>query len=934
LNPVKAEYHSPISEPDPAKAVVPADAEGVSVHELFEAQAARTPDATALVFENSSITYHELNERANQLAHHLQALGVGPESFCGICVERSIGMLVGVLGILKTGAAYVPMDAAYPHERLAFMLEDTRMPVLLTEQHISEALKSLDTPDTKIVLLDSDWQRIAEHRADNLNVKAAAGRPAYVIYTSGSTGKPKGVLMCHAALVNLLGWQSKSSQAAGGGKRTVQFASLSFDVSFQEMFSTWCDGGTLLLVSDELRRDVRRLWELLLTGQVERLFVPPVVLQRLAEVACKQERQPDTLREVITAGEQLKITPQVRAMFARLPNCTLDNQYGPSESHVVTAYRLAGDPNAWTELPPIGHPIANTEIYILDEHLQPAETGIAGELYIGGACLAHGYLNRTQLTAERFITNPFRADGTNDESGPQGRLYRTGDLARRLSDGNIEFLGRIDHQVKIRGYRVETGEVETALLSHPEIREAVVTARADANGSRRLVAYLVCNDPQVQRPHSVSELRDFLSRKLPEFMIPSMFLHLDALPLTPNGKVDRAVLPAPNDERPDMQQSIAPPTNETQARLQEIWERVLDVHPVGVKDNFFELGGDSLQAVAILMEINEVFGKNLPASSLLTEGTIESLARTIAETGHEEEWSALVPIQTEGKRPPLFFVHPIGGEVYSYAALSRHLGADQPFYGIQARGLDGKQSPFRDIVAMATHYTEEILRVHPAEPFLLGGYSLGGTIAFEMAQQLYRKGHRQIHVLILDEEAPGPSPRGFTSVFNVARNFPYWFVHHVARRPENELRESVRRNLKKLARRVRRTFGGGANGSSPADYEAGLADILDITQLPEIHRKINTALYEAWINYQPDAYPGSLILFRSRAQPLLSRLGMDKGWNRLAAEGVEVKIVPGNHNDMYEEPHALPLAREIKSYLQQRIGGVLLCVAHSSIFLM
>jgi aspartate racemase len=428
-------------------------------------------------------------------------------------------------------------------------------------------------------------------------------------------------------------------------------------------------------------------------------------------------------------------------------------------------------------------------------------------------------------------------------------------------------------------------------------------------------------------------LRSFLGEKLPEFMIPSTFLHLDSLPLTPNGKVDRAVLPAPGDERPELQHRIEPPANDTEARLQEIWERVMDVQRVGVKDNFFELGGDSLQAVAILMEINEVFGKNLPASSLLAEGTIESLARTIAATEREEEWSALVPIQPEGARPPLFFVHPIGGEVYSYAALSRHLGGDQPFYGIQARGLDGKQPPFRDIVAMATHYTEEILRVQPREPFLLGGYSLGGTIAFEMAQQLYRRGYRQIHVLILDEEAPGHSPRGLSSVLNVARNFPYWFLHHVARRPENELRESVRRNLKKVARRVRRSLGG-ADGSSPEDYEAGLAGILDITQLPEIHRKINTALYEAWINYQPDAYPGKLMLFRSRAQPLLSRLGMDKGWNRLASEGVEVKIVPGNHNDMYEEPHALPLAREIKAYLQHRIGGVLLCVAHSSIFLM
>ncbi len=931
---MKVEYHSSINEHDLGAALTEADAEAaVRVHEMFEAQAARTPDAIAVIFEGASITYHELNQRANQLACHLQALGVRPESLCGICVERSIEMLVGVLGILKTGAAYVPLDAAYPQERLAFMLEDTRMQVLLTQQHLAEELKSLNAPNTKLLLLDAEWHSITRQPSDNLNVKTDAHPPAYVIFTSGSTGRPKGVVMGHEALVNLLRWQIESSRRFGGGKKTVQFASLSFDVSFQEMFSTWCDGGTLVLIRDEMRRDVRQLWELLLAEQIERLFLPPVVLQRLAEVADKQPIAPGSLREVITAGEQLKITPQVRRMFARLPDCTLHNQYGPSESHVVAAYRLVGDPAAWMELPPIGRPITNARLYILDEHLQPVETGVAGELYIGGVCLADGYLNRPQLTAERFITNPSHAveSSTEDESEYLARLYRTGDLARRLSDGNVEFLGRIDHQVKIRGYRIETGEVEAALLSHTLIREAVVTAREDATATRRLVGYIVGKDAQAI-PTS-SELRSFLRQTLPEFMIPSAFLHLDALPLTPNGKVDRAALPAPNVERAETEQSIAPPTNDMEARLQEIWERVLNVRPVGVKDNFFELGGDSLQAVAMLIEIKEAFGKNLPASSLLGEGTIESLAQTITATTAEEEWSSLVPIQTGGTRPPIFFAHAIGGEVYSYKALARHLGADQPFYGLQARGLDGKQAPFRDMVTMATEYTKEVLRVQPHEPFLLGGYSLGGTIAFEMAQQLYSKGHREIHVLILDEEAPGHAASGVRSVLNVARNFPHWFLHHVVRRPENELRESVRRNLKRFARRIRQSLGGRVD-TSPEAYEAGLAGIVDITQLPEIHRKVNAALYETWVNYKPHLYPGRLMLFRTQAQPLFSGFGKDKGWNRLAAEGVEVKIVPGNHNSMYEEPNALTLAREIKAHLEQRVGSLLMCFAPSSLFLM
>jgi amino acid adenylation domain-containing protein len=890
------------------------------VHELFEAQAKRTPGATAAIFEGSSITYHELNARANQLAHHLQSLGVQSQSLCGISVGRSIEMLVGVLGILKTGAAYVPLDAAYPQERLAFMIEDTRMQALLAERETAESLKPLAAPHTRMVMLDEQWPRIARLATNNPNVKTTLRSPAYVIFTSGSTGRPKGVLMCQAALLNLIRWQSVCSEAVDLGRKTVQFASLSFDVSFQEMFSTWNEGGTLLLIKDELRRDVSRLWELLLTEGVERLFVPPVVLQRLAEVAGKQPVMPDRLREVITAGEQLKITPQIRRMFARLPFCTLHNQYGPSESHVVTAYRLAGDPEAWAELPPIGRAIANAELHILDEHLQAVETGAAGELYIGGACLAEGYLNRPQLTAERFIKSPF-AQAANLENENAARLYRTGDLARRLPDGNIEFLGRIDHQVKIRGYRVEPGEVEAALLRHPLIREAVVTARSDAQGTRRLVAYVVDKDPHAPGAHSdSSELRAFLHKSLPEYMIPSVFMRLDALPLTPNGKVDRAVLPAPGNTRPEMQREIAPPANEVEARLQKIWERVLDVHAVGVKDNFFELGGDSLHAVEMLMEINEAFGKNLPASSLLGHGSIESLALKISETTPEAEWSAIVPIQPAGTRPPIFFVHPIGGEVYGYKALSKCLGADQPFYGIQARGLDGKQSPFRDIVTMAAHYTDEVLRVQPREPFLLGGYSLGGTIAFEMAQQLHSLGHRQIHVLILDEEAPGPAASGIRANLNIAFNFPYWFLHHVAHRPESELRESVRRNLKKYARRVRRAFDRRID-LSPEDYEAGLEGILDVRQLPEIHRKINTALYEAWINYLPDTYHGRLMLFRTRAQPLLSGFGKDKGWKRLAADGVEVKIVPGNHVSMCEEPNVQPLAREIRAYLDEQAAA-------------
>ncbi|MDT5156673.1 MAG: hypothetical protein QOH51_1030 [Acidobacteriota bacterium] len=919
---MSVENYPPTVGREPAEARGAADKGMVCAHEMFEAQAERTPDAVAVTFEGASVTYRELNERANQLARHLQTVGSKPKSFCGICVERSIEMLVGVLAILKTGAAYVPLDPAYPIERLAFMLEDTRMPVLLAQRGIAETLKG---QPTSIVTLEDERQCVAQHEADDLYISAAAQDPAYVIFTSGSTGRPKGVVMGHGALVNLLRWQLESSRLAGDRMKTVQFASLSFDVSFQEMFSTWCAGGTLVLIRDELRRDVRRLWELLSAERIERLFLPPVVLQHLAVAADKQQAAPASLREIITAGEQLKITPQIRHMFARLAGCTLHNQYGPSESHVATAYRLDGDAHLWMELPPIGRPITNVEIYILDEHLQPVETGIAGELYIGGVCLAQGYVNRPELTDKSFVPNPFRAATTTLGEGDSGateqaRLYRTGDLARRLPDGNVEFLGRVDHQVKIHGYRIEAGEVEAALLRHEAVREAVVTARDDARNERQLVAYLVGDEAPNASPPSVMELRDFLRASLPEFMIPSAFVYLDTLPLTPNGKINRAALPALGDERPNLGHVVAPPTGAVESRLKEIWERVLNVRPIGVKDNFFELGGHSLLAVAMLIEIKEAFGKNLPASTLLGEGTIERLARTIASSEADEESSALVSIQPLGSRPPLFFLHPIGGEVFGYAALARHLGADQPFYGIQARGLDGRQTPFREMSAMAAYYVDEVRRVQPAEPFLLGGYSLGGIIAFEMAQQLYGAGYRQIEVLIVDEEAPIHGARNFSSIvssaMNVARNLPHWFMQQVAGRPAVEVLEGARRNLFKLGRHARAALGGGA-GSLTEAYEVELADVLDLSRLTETHRRVCAALYEALSNYEPRVYPGRLTLLRTRAQTLFSASGRDKGWTRLAAEGVDVKVVRGNHRDVYEEPNAATLAREIDCFLRR-----------------
>ena len=507
------------------------------VHQLFEQQVLRTPDAVSVELDGRSVSYAELNARANGLARRLQEAGVGRDVPVAICMERSLELPVAVLAVLKAGGAYAPLDPAYPEERLRLMLEDTAAPVLITQSGLIEQL-----PQHRAELICIDDASTDGARPDEANLPATGSVDdlAYVLFTSGSTGRPKGVAMPHATLSNMLAWQRdhfSSSPAA----RTLQFASISFDVAFQELFSTWTSGGTLVLVDGQTRRDPESLLTLLSAQSVERLFVPYVALQQLAEAALELGIVPRSIREVITAGEALQATGAVREFFARLPGCTLHNQYGPTESHVVTSFTLDGAPEGWPDRPPIGRPITNARINVLDQRGHLAPVGVPGELYIGGSVLARGYLGRPDLTEERFSTDPFTSDG--------GRLYRTGDRARVLADGNIEFLGRLDHQVKVRGYRIEPGEIEVQLASHPAVREAVVLAREDEPGNRRLVAYVVAHGA-AESDGREGELKSYLGSVLPEYMIPSAIVFLEAFPLSPNGKLDRLALPAPEGARP------------------------------------------------------------------------------------------------------------------------------------------------------------------------------------------------------------------------------------------------------------------------------------------------------------------------------------------------------------------------------------------------
>jgi amino acid adenylation domain-containing protein/non-ribosomal peptide synthase protein (TIGR01720 family) len=596
------------------------------IHELVEVQAARSPEACAVAFGSQRLTYAALNTRANQLARHLRALGVGPEAIVGVCMERSPEAIVALLGVLKAGGAYLPLDPAYPQERLAFMVEDAGAPVLLTQARL---LADLPATKAHVVCLDSQWAAsIAHEDGSNLAGLVRPSNLAYVIYTSGSTGKPKGVLVEHASLLNLVAWHNRTYNL-GPDDRTAHVAGLGFDASVWEVWPPLAAGASLHLPEEETRSDPRQLRAWLLRHGITVAFVPTPIVEDVIAGAWPPDAP---LRHLLTGGDRLARAPPAGLPFR------LVNHYGPTESTVVAS--SAEVVPASEGAPPIGRPIANTRLYVLDRRMEPVPMGVAGELCIGGSGLARGYLNRPDLTADRFVPDPFSGE-------PGARLYRTGDLARHRADGQLEFLGRLDHQVKIRGYRIELGEVEAALAKHPRLREAVVLAREDAPGQRRLVAYLV---PNGEAAPDAAELRDFLKRGLPAHMVPAAFVTLAALPLTRNGKVDRKALPAPEGPGSDRTVFVAPRTGveETLARL---WSGALRVGRVGIHDNFFELGGDSILSIQVASRATAE-GIRLTPKAIFQHPTIAELAALAAtgpsgaaEQGIVVGAAALTPIQ-------------------------------------------------------------------------------------------------------------------------------------------------------------------------------------------------------------------------------------------------------------------------------------------------
>src|SRR6266542_2738734 len=853
------------------------------LHHRIEAQVAKSPGAVAAGFDGRSLTYRELDARATRVARRLQSLGVGPETRVGICMDRSLDMLAALLGILKAGGAYVPLDPAYPAERLAFMVDDAQAPVLVTDTRCRDVIRA---PAATTVCIGEHWPDYVGGDAGWSPAPTDGNSLAYVIYTSGSTGKPKGVQIPHRALTNFL---ESMRQEPGLCPDDVLLAvtTLSFDIAGLELWLPLITGGRVELLSRQDAADGRRLLDALARSRATVLQATPATWRMLIDAGWSGDRR----LKALCGGEALS-----RALAsALLPRCgSLWNMYGPTETTVWSTVARIEDANRPIT---IGRPIANTTVYLLDGNLQPVPSGTEGELYICGDGVARGYLNRPELTAEKFMPDPFE---------PGAIMYRTGDLARFVSGGEIECLGRIDHQVKIRGFRIELGEIESTLLRSPAVRQAVVVAGDSPSGAKQLVAYIVPADGDIP---SIGKLRERLAARLPDYMVPAAFVTLEALPLTPNGKIDRRALPPPNyDRNPE---DVAAPRDAIELQLVKIWEAALSISPIGIRDNFFDSGGDSLLAVSVFLRIEQALGVNLPLATVLEAPTIEQLAALLRQNGWTPAWSSLLPIQPGGSKPPVYCVHGVGGNVLNYRDLANGLGTDQPFYGLQARGLDGAQEPLTRLEDMATAYLAEVRRLQPEGPYFLGGASFGGNVAFEMACQLRDSGEEVALVALLDTYPAG------VARLQQAADGDGWKRRGLLRRLQVHLKRLVRGPdrvtyfWKKARRVVRRII--------YRSWQAIYGAVRAFNQpLPRMLREVQQANYKALRDYVPRQYPGRLTLFLAADEPREFSFEKERGWRILARDGIDVTWVPGDHLTMLRRPNADALAGALSESIRVR----------------
>jgi amino acid adenylation domain-containing protein len=862
-----------------------------TIPELVEESVAKTPNAPAISYGGVTMTYAELNAKANQVARRLQTEGIARGGFVGLLMEPSCESVVAMLGILKTGAAYVPLDPAYPQDRLEFMLQDAGAKITIAHQHLA---KLISDGQTQFIFLDSTFKSMSSEKADNIRAKIEPLDIAYVIYTSGSTGVPKGLCVAHRSVVRLV--RNTDYVDIQPSDVIAQGSSQSFDASIFEIWGALMNGAKVAGIKKDDLINPQALFQILRKERVSMIFLTTALFNQLASEAPGIF---EPLRYVFFGGEACN-PKAVASVLKNRPARSVVHVYGPTETTVFATSFPVRDVPEDAKTIPIGHPISNTTAYVVDGAGNLAPIGVPGELLLGGDGVAVGYLNRAELTRDKFIPDCFSSD-------PEVRLYRTGDLVRRREDGAIEFLGRIDNQVKIRGFRIELGEVESALLKHPAVRKTVVVAREDKAGDKKLVAYV---EPNPGQKADGADLKAFLKQSLPDFMVPSAFVVLDHLPLSTNGKIDRKSLPAP--EWKTTERVFQAAVDEIEQKIAKIWEHTLGVQPIGVTDNFFDLGGHSLLAVKVFAQFEKVFERKLPLATLFKAPTIRQLAEIIRGESKPQAWSTIVDIQPKGSKRAIFWVHSLGGDggggFFYYRRLATLLGEDQPSFGIRS-----PQEPFDTIEGMAAFYIRALKEMQPQGPYQLGGFCFGGIVAYEMARQLEAAGEKVSLLAVLESAPPNldklharmPRSARF-SIENVYENLRD-FVSHSPSEQVAMVKRKARKMRDKLAPR---------HADRAAHPPPALKDLIDMSKYPKDYVKYAETHWKALESYLPGPYGGAVHLFRARKQPLRIT-DPSLGWNIVAPGRVRIEVIPGTHETMVTEPHVQMLAQKVSEAIRE-----------------
>jgi amino acid adenylation domain-containing protein len=853
--------------------------------------AQKTPQAPALKHGENVLSFRDLEIKSRQIAAQLKLMGVGREVVVGVYADRSIGLAVAALGVMRAGGAYLPLDPSHPQERLTYQLADAEAKAVIVAANESTP-RHLDLP-TQVIRCTSNGSLDPPFDGECVLTHPAGEDLAYVIYTSGSTGRPKGVEITHANLENLIHWYVSALELTEND-RVSQVAAVGFDASVWEVWPGLAAGACVCIADTPAVSEAKELQNWLLREHITTSFIPTPMAEKLIALEWPERT---SLRVMMTGGDTLHGYPRVGLPFQ------LVNNYGPTECTVCATSAVVPAGHTSDRLPPIGRPVMNTEIYIVDEALRQVPDGTEGEILIGGRGVGRGYRNRPELTNEKFIPNPFDPHG-------RSRLYRTGDRGYFLPDGQIAFQGRIDNQIKIRGVRMEPGEIEAVLNSHAALKESAVVAREFAPGDKRLVAYVV---PESETPPSPSELRHFLAQRLPAPMIPSVFVRLGQLPLNSSGKIDRNALPAPSRENMTAREIGGAPRDVLEKQLKEIWEKTFQLEHIGIREDFFELGGHSLLAGELMARVNDALKTNLPLSAVLEVRTIEDMAKILRERQAGGNWSSLVAVQPKGSGPPVFCIHSHTGDVLYCEYISQGAGSEQPIYGLQAQGAVGKD-PHRSIEEMAAHYVGEIRKVKPHGPYHLFGFCFGGMVAFEMAKQLNDQGDRVDFLGIYNSPAPG-----------TLKGWPLGQFAYLWRRTQDEWKKllelNARDRLPHIAKNLR-NFRLLVQRSAVIDGAETLSRIRRHGQGIEL-KDLESINIAAAKRYAPSyVFPGKITLFLAPDMARVYPVAPSEGWKKFTSEGLDVIKVPLDKKGWRGVPFVETVGGRIKEVLQSAASSL------------